>query len=327
MCANYIAHMSSCDYKKKVSLNGIKTINKFWLYDPKQLWLNYTEFVPKYGMTTVEQMNAMTRFFIYFTIILILFYHGTEYIYLPLIGIGLIVLFYSFYRLDKYRQNKDFDKIINKRKEDIVADRSAEDKLYAPDEPSVNSINIQTDNDYIKTADYDGFDTANKSLYENQANYRIEGGLYDSEGKYIVGPKPLIPKFSKRQYDPLYTVDEIDEYNKNTCRKPSTDNPFMNNNITDFGIGDVPAACNANDEDIQNNIVVNYNHKLFRSVDELWERENSQRQFYTVPNTAVPNNQTEFAKWLYLIPSTCKEDTVNCNRWEDLRWKRDNYKR
>lgn len=114
-----------------------------------------------------------------------------------------------------------------------------------------------------------------------------------------------------------------------TCVTPSLQNPFMNPNFTDFNSGPVPAACNADDEEIQDAIHVNFNHDLFRDVDELWERENSQRQFYTIPNTAIPNNQVEFAKWLYGSgsQSNCKTDGTKCLRYEDLRWKRNNYKR
>ena len=35
------------------------------------------------------------------------------------------------------------------------------------------------------------------------------------------------------------------------------------------------------------------------SGDLLWNRTNSQRQFYTAPVGSVPSNQPEFAQWLY----------------------------
>ena len=49
---------------------------------------------------------------------------------------------------------------------------------------------------------------------------------------------------------------------------------------------------------------------------------NSQRQFYTMPNTTIPNAQDDFAKWLYANPKTCKEDQEFCLRYEDVRAKR-----
>jgi hypothetical protein len=48
----------------------------------------------------------------------------------------------------------------------------------------------------------------------------------------------------------------------------------------------------------------------------------SQRNYFTMPWTTIPNKQDEFARWLYLSPKTCKEDQDNCLRYEDIRSKR-----
>lgn len=126
----------------------------------------------------------------------------------------------------------------------------------------------------------------------------------------------------------FYTNDSIEKLQNASCRSSSSENPFMNIQLGDFTqcpatdpLLDV-AACNADDEDVKNDMRVNFNHELFRDVDELWEKHNSQRQFYTMPNTTVPTNQTEFARWLYRTPEICKENTQNCLRYEDLRMKR-----
>ena len=55
-----------------------------------------------------------------------------------------------------------------------------------------------------------------------------------------------------------------------------------------------------------------FNYNLYRDVSDLYNKNNSQRQYYTAPSTTIPNKQTEFAKWLYLAPPTCKEDTIRC---------------
>lgn len=306
-------------------LTNIKSHNIFWLTDPTILFKHPTHIIPSYDMTKIEQLNALTRFFIYFLILTLMFYSNSNILYIPFIGITIIIILYFIDSGDKYGKNKQLDSILKRRKDDIMDNERAENEIFVYDDHNDKTLNIVNDNDYDKLGD--SFDLENKSLFPDAGKYRIETGAYDLEGKLMVGPKSVPPKSILKKYDPLYSSDEVLEYTKNTCKKPSVDNPFMNNNITEYGAGEVPAACNANDEDIKNNIVVNYNHQLFRDVDEIWERENSQRQFYTTPNTAVPNNQTEFAKWLYYIPSTCKENTANCNRWEDLRWKRDNYKR
>jgi len=61
---------------------------------------------------------------------------------------------------------------------------------------------------------------------------------------------------------------------------------------------------------------------LFVDVDDIYENRQSQRAFYTMPNTTIPNDQTKFANALYKMPETCKTDQENCLRYEDPRYKR-----
>ena len=60
-----------------------------------------------------------------------------------------------------------------------------------------------------------------------------------------------------------------------------------------------------------------YNSSIYRNLEDVWERENSQRMFYTVPIQTVPNNQIDFANWLYKTGPTCHENTEYCNYYED----------
>lgn len=106
-----------------------------------------------------------------------------------------------------------------------------------------------------------------------------------------------------------------------SCRAPTKDNPFMNPSVVDYNT-DAPEACNSDDETINNSITKAFTSDLYMDVDDAFNKLNSQRQFYTVPNTAIPNNQGDFANWLYRSPVTCKEDQEQCLRYEDLRFKR-----
>ena len=54
-----------------------------------------------------------------------------------------------------------------------------------------------------------------------------------------------------------------------------------------------------------------FNHNLFRNIDDVYGKNNSQRQFFTNPVTTIPNEQTKFANWLYNVPKTCKENNGN----------------
>lgn len=116
----------------------------------------------------------------------------------------------------------------------------------------------------------------------------------------------------------------FDNYDKNiiegvkeTCTKPTQDNPLMNYMISDYKDNpDKLKACTNVETDIDNN----FNHNLYKDIDDLFEKKNSQRQFYTMPNTQNPNDQKAFAEWLYKIPETCKTDQEHCLKYEDLRY-------
>ena len=53
------------------------------------------------------------------------------------------------------------------------------------------------------------------------------------------------------------------------------------------------------------------NAKLFRDLGDEYNFDNSMRQFYSMPNTQVPNNQNEFAKFCYGdLPSRKEENLI-----------------
>lgn len=122
---------------------------------------------------------------------------------------------------------------------------------------------------------------------------------------------------------------ENDQESK-ACTKPTIDNPFMNVTMKDLlnidketgAMVDRAPACDITDPDVKKEMDTHFNNNLFRDVNDIFGKMNSQRQFYTMPSTTIPNAQNEFAKWLYLNPKTCKEDQDYCVAYEDLRAKR-----
>lgn len=95
--------------------------------------------------------------------------------------------------------------------------------------------------------------------------------------------------------------------------KPSIENPFMNINlITDSKDKEAPLPSWNNDK-IQKDIEDKFNYNLYRDVGDLYGKNNSQREFYTMPSTTIPNNQTSFAKWCYGVGPTCKESSIYCS--------------
>lgn len=289
---------------------------EFWLDDITELYKNnnYVRFFPKYKSTRIEQMNAITRFSFYLILLILLFSSNYEWLYLPITLMVLIVFLHNINKTDKFGNAKELDKILGMRDKDKKIDCIKKDIEYLQD--GDDPIELETD-----------FFPDNHGL----RNTNLESGSYTSDSELNVGPYYGPPSEFCRDkrsghsgIQSLFTVDEIDEFEKNICRKPSEGNPFMNLTISDYNNGDPPVACNASDDEIKNEMKVNFNKDLFRDVDELWDKHNSQRQFYTMPNTAVPNNQKEFAEWVYKVPYdyTCKESGKNCFRQQRLRQRR-----
>lgn len=238
---------------------------------------NYLSFFPTTEMSRIEQLNALTRFCIYYTILILLFQKEIEYYYVSVILLLFIVTIYYLY------------------KSDIQGKYSEVQRQF-------------TDNNQ---------ENYNPTV---QGDVGIEAGYLDSDNNIISGK--YYSKDAKKKKSNI-SLDKLLEYEKGTCRRPTRDNPFMNPNTVDYNNGDQPIACNADDEDIKNEITDNYNLDLFRDVDDLFDVKNSQRQFYTVPNTQIPNDQTAFANWCYKTKDTCKVNQERCLRYEDVRNLRD----
>ena len=80
-------------------------------------------------------------------------------------------------------------------------------------------------------------------------------------------------------YDKL--VDEDTE-----CQAPSKDNPFGNLLISD--IQDNPKkkkACKITNPNVKEEIEEIFGHNLYRDVNDVYSKNNSQRQFYSNPST------------------------------------------
>lgn len=104
---------------------------------------------------------------------------------------------------------------------------------------------------------------------------------------------------------------------KKNCTEPTNNNPFMNFNIITDKKDRTEACSSWDNKKVRKNITEKFNHNLYRDVSDLYGKNNSQRQYYTMPSTTLPNNQTEFAKWCYNTGPTCKEDTIKCTtQWE-----------
>ena len=93
--------------------------------------------------------------------------------------------------------------------------------------------------------------------------------------------------------------------------KPSKNNPFMN--VLPDSYQTKPNCIsqiddsNINYDELQQTINNKFNDGLYHDISDIYGKASSQRQFYTMPNTSIPNDQEGFAEWLYQTSSTCKE--------------------
>lgn len=120
----------------------------------------------------------------------------------------------------------------------------------------------------------------------------------------------------KKSVETFLEKNQIDVVNNEVCVRSTVDNPFMNPSVFDLGHNPTrPAACDVEHPKVQDTIDKNFNARLFKDVGDLYGKMSSQREFYTVPSTTIPNDQTSFAEWLYGKGPTCKEGNgFSCNQ-------------
>ena len=101
---------------------------------------------------------------------------------------------------------------------------------------------------------------------------------------------------------------------KKACSPSTPNNPFSN--ATVGALLEDPArapACSYDDPGMAEQIRENFNRGLYRNLDDVYETENSFRQYVTNPVTTAAPDTNGFAQFLYgPKSSTCKENTKNC---------------
>ena len=294
--------------------------NEFWIYNPNQLIKYYYLIIPTKSMNRIEQMNAVTRFLFYFLILCLLFDSKNEFILCIIIGIILIIVFYFIYKTDPIGIQNDlinnntdqiepYDKYqLSNKFLDEKSCKDCEDLLL--NKPMIN-IYDQAKNQILK-----GTGKSNKNII-------VESGYIDFDGNYKIGKDYSdiniddYKKETKAKEKKKISWAKNELYKNKNSRKPTKENPFANIVFSDYlDASNIAEPCNIDDKDIQTEMQNLYNSSIYRNLDDVWERENSQRMFYTVPIQTSPNDQTDFANWLYKTGPTCNENTENCTYYE-----------
>lgn len=134
----------------------------------------------------------------------------------------------------------------------------------------------------------------------------------------LVGIVTIIIYNNYKKINNIETVDEdVQKKHKNnlkednessSCRLPTKDNPFMNPTMIDVANGNMEEACPSYNNSVVRELEsINFNRGLYMNTSDIYNNQNSQREFYTLPVSGIINDQTSFAEWCYGRPLSCKE--------------------
>lgn len=146
-----------------------------------------------------------------------------------------------------------------------------------------------------KTNKKEGFSGENK---KDGQNSNFEKGA--SDFKNIMKDKYTLPT----RKNPLMNV-MMDDYKYDNKRKPAA--PAYNNSI-EKNINKVSKNPLLSDS-------LTNNSKLFRDLGDNLNFEHTMRNFHTMPNTQIPNDQRSFAEFCYGNMASCKDgDDISCSK-------------
>ena len=147
------------------------------------------------------------------------------------------------------------------------------------------------------------------TLYHVQKNNKKEGLVSGqlnqfekgaSDFKNIMKDKFTLPT----RKNPLMNV-MMDDYKYNNKRKTAA--PSYNKSI-EKNINKVSKHPSLSDKLTDNN-------KLFRDLGDNLNFEHTMRNFHTMPNTKIPNEQRRFAEFCYGNMASCKDgDDISCSK-------------
>jgi hypothetical protein len=124
--------------------------------------------------------------------------------------------------------------------------------------------------------------------------------IYEAETRANAGREALMEKLN---------VEPSNSRARPNCFRPTRHNPFMNVMPSDISkFPNRPPACDLSEKSVQDRVQQNFEVGLHRSDGDMYKRSASDRQFYSMPSTTMPNDQDSYMHWLYPLPKkTAKE--------------------
>lgn len=130
-----------------------------------------------------------------------------------------------------------------------------------------------------------------------------------------IGSFVLTYMLHNKQFETFNNSLENNDYTQ--CDLPTDNNPFMNTNIIDPNRDKFNPCTTWNNPDVDKLQKEKFHNGLYRDSTNLYDKNNSQRQFFTVPFTGYPKtgDTVAFSKFCnsgIVSKPTCKEDSISC---------------
>jgi len=262
-----------------------------WIDQPKVLIDrdHLKKFVWLPNMDYNQKLNATARFILYFTLIAFLYYGRIEFIYLALAAMG--YLFYAHYKKPEWLHlllNMDSDGYRQSGGGNFIGNLN--------DNPLAESNSIGM---------FEDLATPKVMLPGPKASDERYGGSKE-DWEAVYGPHGSFRDYSNELIDPKVIIDPA---SNQRCKVSTPDNPFGNPLPGDNEILNSTPLC---DPDLHKEVIENnFERDLFSDINDVFQRNNSQRQYTTQPSTTIPNDREGFMTWCWETPYVCKDGDMD----------------
>ena len=116
------------------------------------------------------------------------------------------------------------------------------------------------------------------------------------------------PEIQRRpSYPPVPDSEQV--YDGPALTKPTPRNPFMNVLVDEVKYNpNRPEAAPIDGKEVKQTLDDFFRVNWYSDPTDVFGKNQSQRQFITMPSTTIPNDRESYQNWLYKIPGkTCKE--------------------
>jgi hypothetical protein len=276
-----------------------------WIDNPEVLFepdrLKY--YFPGSNMTWQEQANSLVRFIIYLSLFLYLFKGNPMHLIVP--PLMMMGIQYYLYKADKLKStmvkvfhplpsDDELEGIVLEEEED--SDKKLEKKLEI--ELKNGLIDQETFNLNQLNSIRHPMDLHDDAQIDNEVDRLLNEEMGSEKIGYSKVPiykDERTPVADVGFYNPTLVNNSCEQ----ECKVPTIDNPFGNAMPYDTIEKQINRACPdefKKDEKFYN--------KLFHGIDDLFDRNNSQRQFTTNPSSTRINDQEAAMQFFYNTPYT-----------------------